>query len=142
MNPCMSVDWMALCYFFFFLMIRRPPRSTRTDTLFPYTTLFRSERRSHDHDLDRRVHRGLSARRGSRGLEPQYFRHRRGPRLLAGSSGAPGTGRSEEHTSELQSLMRISYAVFCLKKKHNVLQQYFHQHNNMNNQNTDNQTIH
>src|SRR3546814_12652019 len=78
--------------FFFFLMIRRPPRSTRTDTLFPYTTLFRS------HGAD---------------LRPEPRAHDLGPRepLL----GQPV--RSEEHTSELQSLMRISYAVFCLKKK-------------------------
>src|SRR3546814_14452593 len=76
---------------FFFLMIRRPPRSTRTDTLFPYTTLFRSPRR-----------------------------HRPGgPAEGAGAAGRAREPRSEEHTSELQSLMRISYAVFCLKKKKN-----------------------
>src|SRR3546814_3658861 len=86
----------------FFLMIRRPPRSTRTDTLFPYTTLFRSLRRDR-----RRCPRGAS----------------RGPtRDIAGRSPAdPGRyARSEEHTSELQSLMRISYAVFCLKKKKKI----------------------
>src|SRR3546814_15514807 len=78
--------------FFFFLMIRRPPRSTRTDTLFPYTTLFRSVRGAHP---------------------------RPGPRGPGGRSALRHVaGRSEEHTSELQSLMRISYAVFCLKKKH------------------------
>src|SRR3546814_8711872 len=77
-----------LC-FFFFLMIRRPPRSTRTDTLFPYTTLFRS-------------------RGGWR-----KWRHD----LVAAGKTTVARGRSEEHTSELQSLMRISYAVFCLKKK-------------------------
>src|SRR3546814_10834454 len=72
-------------------MIRRPPRSTRTDTLFPYTTLFRSAR----------------------------TRSRRFSNLARSASPrrAPGLTRSEEHTSELQSLMRISYAVFCLKKK-------------------------
>src|SRR3546814_2282677 len=81
-------------------MIRRPPRSTRTDTLFPYTTLFRSRRgdcdapspgtaRRSDHDRDR-----------NNPWAPRFARD-----------------RSEEHTSELQSLMRISYAVFCLKKK-------------------------
>src|SRR3546814_9891387 len=95
-------------------MIRRPPRSTRTDTLFPYTTLFRSE-------LLRRVapadwHDALSA-------EDACW-----ARSCGGASGAAAVGRgrspaesspgrSEEHTSELQSLMRISYAVFCLKKK-------------------------
>src|SRR3546814_6925352 len=77
--------------FFFFLMIRRPPRSTRTDTLFPYTTLFRSSRYCSSR---RSLRSGTAARRS------------RVPR-----------NRSEEHTSELQSLMRISYAVFCLKKK-------------------------
>src|SRR3546814_8765727 len=75
--------------FFFFLMIRRPPRSTRTDTLFPYTTLFRS---------------------GGGGRNDKC---RRNPRQRPGQT----FSRSEEHTSELQSLMRISYAVFCLQKK-------------------------
>src|SRR3546814_4736710 len=94
-------------------MIRRPPRSTHTDTLFPYTTLFRSPWR-----------------------ETQLYRCRTG---FHGESSAPAPGRgglraqdpstrgriadnwrSEEHTSELQSLMRISYAVFCLKKKNRV----------------------
>src|SRR3546814_10786413 len=73
-------------------MIRRPPRSTRTDTLFPYTTLFRSLRR----------------------LRRRECRLRQAVRAPAGTGIA---ARSEEHTSELQSLMRISYAVFCLKKK-------------------------
>src|SRR3546814_14266339 len=81
--------------FFFFLMIRRPPRSTRTDTLFPYTTLFRSAA----------VAGGLGAP-GLRAAQP-----------ARGDGGRGRHGRSEEHTSELQSLMRISYAVFCLKKK-------------------------
>src|SRR3546814_5754252 len=77
-------------------MIRRPPRSTRTDTLFPYTTLFRS----------------AALRPGGTCGHPIAisFIH-----ISAGNSLA--SGRSEEHTSELQSLMRISYAVFCLKKK-------------------------
>src|SRR3546814_2882951 len=88
-----------LPYLFFFLMIRRPPRSTRTDTLFPYTTLFRSIRRA--------ARSGVVARR------PRMDRH---PVLHGVTIHA---GRSEEHTSELQSLMRISYAVFCLKKKKN-----------------------
>src|SRR3546814_12978143 len=91
--------------FFFFLMIRRPPRSTRTDTLFPYTTLFRS----------------LQGR-------PRVFQRNT---TLYGTHNGRNYGacdawvhaehvfepRSEEHTSELQSLMRISYAVFCLTKK-------------------------
>src|SRR3546814_13378795 len=80
----------AFC--FFFLMIRRPPRSTRTDTLFPYTTLFRSPRI------------------GTPWLEPHPH----------GLYVRPADLRSEEHTSELQSLMRISYAVFCLKKKNKI----------------------
>src|SRR3546814_7852201 len=86
----------------FFLMIRRPPRSTRTDTLFPYTTLFRSVRRA---DLGAR---SRAAPRGAAG----HASARRG-----GHDHDRGHPRSEEHTSELQSLMRISYAVFCLKKK-------------------------
>src|SRR3546814_20757310 len=87
---------------FFFLMIRRPPRSTRTDTLFPYTTLFRSRRRVSQCGL------GVPAPRG-----PELQKKRCSP------LNRPGRTRSEEHTSELQSLMRISYAVFCLKKKNN-----------------------
>src|SRR3546814_6917547 len=88
-------------------MIRRPPRSTRTDTLFPYTTLFRSptahSARTGDH-RDQRHDR-------NRVLRPDAARAVRRALVQA--------GRSEEHTSELQSLMRISYAVFCLKKKKN-----------------------
>src|SRR3546814_13828654 len=86
----------------FFLMIRRPPRSTRTDTLFPYTTLFRS------HIRGRCVLPGA-------GPHPDLKRRQARSRNWAAS--ACGWHRSEEHTSELQSLMRISYAVFCLKKK-------------------------
>src|SRR3546814_6964770 len=91
-----------------FLMIRQPPRSTRTDTLFPYTTLFRSP------DPPR--------------AQPRIGHHLRRHRDRASARGGPRShrhqcvlserrDRSEEHTSELQSLMRISYAVFCLKKK-------------------------
>src|SRR3546814_10638245 len=83
-------------------MIRLPPRSTRTDTLFPYTTLFRSARSRHDPRL-RRLGQGAA----------RVLRRRRRVR----SDLQEINGRSEEHTSELQSLMRISYAVFCLKKK-------------------------
>src|SRR3546814_4610211 len=82
-------------------MIRRPPRSTRTDTLFPYTTLFRSHNDSNC-------------------CTPSWaIKGHAKPLLLAKARLGPGgrSGRSEEHTSELQSLMRISYAVFCLKKK-------------------------
>src|SRR3546814_18940577 len=84
---------------FFFLMIRRPPRSTRTDTLFPYTTLFRS-------------------RQVEAGMQPHLIIVSR-PNLKFVKSYKETSVllvRSEEHTSELQSLMRISYAVFCLKK--------------------------
>src|SRR3546814_4723219 len=97
-------------------MIRRPPRSTRTDTLFPYTTLFRSLLRALAHRL------GILAVRDARGSQlcgvhrhdrPVLLHHHVGGHLLA-------IERSEEHTSELQSLMRISYAVFCLKKKTNT----------------------
>src|SRR3546814_5260010 len=103
------VVWRLYCYvvLFFFLMIRRPPRSTRTDTLFPYTTLFRSHRHHQgrlerpDAQWRRHVDRHVRHRR-------DQLRHRR--RRLR-------RARSEEHTPELQSLMRISYAVFCLKKK-------------------------
>src|SRR3546814_9414118 len=91
----------------FFLMLRRPPRSTRTDTLFPYTTLFRSGSRPGGGRLQRR----RSPRGRPRGLEAR--RSGAGDVITAG----PVNRRSEEHTSELQSLMRISYAVFCLKKK-------------------------
>src|SRR3546814_5208003 len=88
-------------------MIRRPPRSTRTDTLFPYTTLFRSG--------------GV----GGAGAPILLFLLRRFGALLVGADRAGVGGRfsadrSEEHTSELQSLMRISYAVFCLKKKKKI----------------------
>src|SRR3546814_10200075 len=95
-------------------MIRRPPRSTRTDTLFPYTTLFRSgAARRHPARADERgdygeagiglLHRARSG--ADTGMVPPAPR-----------AGRAGGARSEEHTSELQSLMRISYAVFCLKK--------------------------
>src|SRR3546814_4057080 len=97
---------------FVFLMIRRPPRSTRTDTLFPYTTLFRSveEFEAELHPGHRAAHRprlvdGIGDGGGVEGDE------------YARDGGGHATDRSEEHTSELQSLMRISYAVFCLKKK-------------------------
>src|SRR3546814_6496720 len=98
---------------FFFLMIRRPPRSTRTDTLFPYTTLFRSEHRRHH---GRRALRAGAGEEGPRQAAPGR-RGGRGLRRTSRRSAGRRSARSEEHTSELQSLMRISYAVFCLKKK-------------------------
>src|SRR3546814_11097720 len=91
---------LSLFLLLFFLMIRRPPRSTRTDTLFPYTTLFRS------------------CRKGWR--SPLPCSAPACPTISSASSTSimrRCRPRSEEHTSELQSLMRISYAVFCLKKK-------------------------
>src|SRR3546814_8480142 len=88
-------------YFFFFLLIRRPPRSTRTDTLFPYTTLFRS--------------RAASPGRSRTGSGPDP--HRSGTSRSDRRREQRAPHRSEEHTSELQSLMRNSYAVFCLKTK-------------------------
>src|SRR3546814_3934505 len=94
-------------FLFFFLMIRRPPRSTRTDTLFPYTTLFRSN------NSCGRIRRAGEAR-------ARCQRARRRPEEARGAVVFQENcrlRRSEEHTSELQSLMRISYAVFCLKKK-------------------------
>src|SRR3546814_9118445 len=135
-QPILSCPY---CTIYFLLMIRRPPRSTRTDTLFPYTTLFRSlsppglcwpHPRPHagpapggrlalaaapapaplvsPADLPAARHPGRAPRRA---VAPPPNALRRQPRFL----------RSEEHTSELQSLMRISYAVFCLKKKNLLL---------------------
>src|SRR3546814_10075436 len=105
-------------------MIRRPPRSTRTDTLFPYTTLFRSQGLA-------RLHRwtafagGLQCRRTAWRSHWEQRHILEDPRFRVGGSVAksPASTRSEEHTSELQSLMRISYAVFCLKKKKYKTQQ-------------------
>src|SRR3546814_10608590 len=108
---------------FFFLMIRRPPRSTRTDTLFPYTTLFRSQPRS-----EVRGHQAKAQPDTQYNQPPKRTRVLLSEELVVEAKHAvvlvplhkkrstPAT-RSEEHTSELQSLMRISYAVFCLKKK-------------------------
>src|SRR3546814_1192060 len=97
---------------FFFVMIRRSPGSTLTDTLFPYSTLFRSGRRR-----PRRLRRALQA--GAEAESAAGPVHRPHPRAGAADrpGAAPARGRSEEHTSELQSIMRISYTVFCLKKK-------------------------
>src|SRR3546814_10608261 len=116
-------------------MIRRPPRSTRTDTLFPYTTLFRSGpdikrgARRQEKNFDRTA-RAAPQRRHRVRRDVPLVHHRlaeipQGHRSFRGPAGFPRpVARSEEHTSELQSLMRISYAVFCLKKKkqttHNI----------------------
>src|SRR3546814_3870008 len=108
--------------FFFFLMIRRPPRSTRTDTLFPYTTLFRSQPsrrrllRHRDLTHERTYMSWVIAHRSKFASTPAH--PRRSTRCSRCSRSSGWATRSEEHTSELQSLMRISYAVFCLKKKH------------------------
>src|SRR3546814_19030997 len=91
---------LAQCSILFFLMIRRPPRSTRTDTLFPYTTLFRS-----------------SATAGSTSRDIIT------PASTAAAAAWLNRTRSEEHTSELQSLMRSSYPVFCLKKQQHTYRQ-------------------
>src|SRR5213083_3193372 len=91
-------DMSVPCVFFFFIMIRRPPRSTQQRTLFPYTTLFRSPRTS------ARAWRRRGRCRAPRGR---------------------GSRRSKEHTSELQSLAVISYAVFCLKKKKKIVHKLY-----------------
>src|SRR3546814_5346873 len=108
-------------------MILRPPRSTRTDTLFPYTTLFRSLQRKHgEHQiqqphLHRRDHAQIVFRFGALAARwwfaslQQESQHKQADNHTGHD--ADLVRRSEEHTSELQSLMRISYAVFCLKKK-------------------------
>src|SRR3546814_1391461 len=97
-------------------MIRRPPRSTRTDTLFPYTTLFRSGRHGARGPRASAANAAGASAQAGRGTAPRA--------ATGAASGRPRRvrrskpcARSEEHTSELQSLMRISYAVFCLKKK-------------------------
>src|SRR3546814_8654857 len=121
-------------------MIRRPPRSTRTDTLFPYTTLFRSVTQPRqslrlilgDQRVDQLVHLPLDdlGQAVERQVDPVV-----GHAPLREIIGADAFGavarpdhRSEEHTSELQSLMRISYAVFCLKKKKRTIKNYRHTH--------------
>src|SRR3546814_9561665 len=128
-------------------MLRRPPRTTRTDTLFPYTTLFRSPDADHD---DLRPVAGDPARDGRARLYraaggfvapgDDFHSHvaarAQAPhRSAIRVAGRVEPGRSEEHTSELQSLMRISYAVFCLKKKNKkkkkttVMTSQAHHHN-------------
>src|SRR3546814_3286436 len=113
-------------FFCFFLMIRRPPRSTRTDTLFPYTTLFRSRAALFQKGAKTDMLARFSTVAGEQG-SPDTWRDVRGFSLkFYTDEGNYDLVRSEEHTSELQSLMRISYAVFCLKKKntttpHNIL---------------------
>src|SRR3546814_9223095 len=96
-------------------MIRRPPRSTRTDTLFPYTTLFRSAAVKLNGSLGAMNYGVFAATEADEAGRDFY--------AVRTSHDGEKQGRSEEHTSELQSLMRISYAVFCLKKKKKEKQQ-------------------
>src|SRR3546814_5036306 len=108
-------------------MLRRPPRSTRTDTLFPYTTLFRALRPGRNGNQRQRHRRERHRVRpfilGS--IDPFHYQKPPARQIAVptrkmrkdSSVARPDMMRSEEHTSELQSLMRISYAVFCLKKK-------------------------
>src|SRR3546814_5551281 len=125
-------------------MSRRPPRSTRTDTLFPYTTLFRSQRSRPrraaafrgvrelplHHRVGQEPHHaqvGLcrgEARRAAAAHRPGCGGQQRSVRILQPAGGVRPRPRSEEHTSELQSLMRISYAVFCLKKKKIIIYEH------------------
>src|SRR3546814_5070540 len=103
-------------------MILRPTRATLTDTLFPYTTRFRSR---HDLSVDRSgEHEQADRKRGDRTGRRAAPSRRRGQNCLGGSTSRKDKlgARSEEHTSELQSLMRTSYAVFCLKKKSHYVQ--------------------
>src|SRR3546814_1172897 len=94
-------------------MIRRPPRSTRTDTLFPYTTLFRS--------MGNKFRKRFLQTHIPFASDVERMGVHRAPVMATSPNSAAGQAyRSEEHTSELQSLMRISYAVFCLKKKKDI----------------------
>src|SRR3546814_3838618 len=102
-------------------MIRRPPRSTRTDTLFPYTTLFRSSAGSWPWASRGKSASGMGWRWTCRSM------HLVARATVSASSVMLMRERSEEHTSELQSLMRISYAVFCLKKKNKNKQQTYYE---------------
>src|SRR3546814_9039070 len=109
-------------FVFVFLMIRRPPRTTRTDTLFPYTTLFRSNTTSSSCAGSRCGRGSADDRLGADDRLPGRLLH------VVGRHRAhrQRVERSEEHTSELQSLMRISYAVFCLKKKKNITRREYY----------------
>src|SRR3546814_4330141 len=106
-------------------MIRRPPRATRTDTLFPYTSLFRSVETSPEDIHGMHAAKGILTARGGMTSHAAVVARGMGRPCVsgAGSLSIDNNARSEEHTSELQSLMRISYAVFCLKtkkKKHTI----------------------
>src|SRR3546814_10560315 len=114
-------------------MIRRPPRSTRTDTLFPYTTLFRSAFQATSRSGSNARPNGWKPKSSKTQSSTRYLLKKRHGYAKASRHAAR---RSEEHTSELQSLMRISYAVFCLKKKKQKNQQLMniqtHQHRYIN----------
>src|SRR3546814_6207624 len=109
---------LLFCICFFFLMILRPPRSTRTDTLFPYTTLFRSYEALIEEVLAKLTpdNHALAVELAAIPEKIRGFGHVKEAHLTTAKA-CEADLRSEEHTSELQSLMRISYAVFCLKKK-------------------------
>src|SRR3546814_1595292 len=109
---------MSILFSMFFLMIRRPPRSTRTDTLFPYTTLFRSVRENFRKQRKASV-REIINTSITQNISRTIITHGSTQMMVLSMF-----FRSEEHTSELQSLMRISYAVFCLKKKKISLNQH------------------
>src|SRR3546814_4958189 len=96
-------------------MIRRPPRSTRTDTLFPYTTLFRSSKQGSRQV--KKVIRGAAVQAAAITLDTAATTDKACDLIREAGRNSADVVRSEEHTSELQSLMRISYAVFCLNKK-------------------------
>src|SRR3546814_8723341 len=115
-----------LAFFVFFLKILRPPRSTRTDTLFPYTTLFRSPALAARRATTwQRIFDSLCGRpHVSRAAASCHRRWLEPDRRSQIGTDRSGTLRSEEHTSELQSLMRTSYAVFCLKKKKTRIRTY------------------
>src|SRR3546814_6356169 len=102
-------------------MLRRPPRSTRTDTLFPYTTLFRSLSRTAASPLRGAAHHRICTCAWTK----NPFRPIEDCPIMPDTWWVPREGRSEEHTSELQSLMRISYAVFCLKKTQKQQNSYY-----------------
>src|SRR3546814_10366730 len=126
----MGSEWCSMFAFVFFLKIPRPPRSTRTYTLCP--TRRSSDLQRQDRPGRRRAGRGVQAQAGERARHPRDRRGGVGKNRRGGGIGRRTiisiTLRSEEHTSELQSLMRISYAVFCLKK-----QKEQHSHENLNN---------
>src|SRR3546814_8733094 len=110
-------------------MIRRPPRSTRTDTLFPYTTLFRScTEVSGTRQRNLHLRKTMPVEMAAQGRQELFGIDADDEADLAMRRRLARDRRSEEHTSELQSLMRISYAVFCLKKKKTHTE--YQQHNN------------